>query len=312
MMDKNYKQFVDKLNAYIRKFYLYQLIRGLVLFLLLILVYYSFISILEYFSYFDPKIKLSIVVTTFILTAFIFVYFLLRPVVKLIGIGKRLTYYDVSSLLSKKYPEIKDRLINIIELANNSDELYSIDLKNASIDQKIDELKLFSFSDAIRFKDLKVIFGILLGVIIIFSSFFVSSPDFFTESSVRLIHFQQKFKKPTPFAFVLENSDLQLVTGESIELAVHCIGKEIPNLLYVNISGNSFLMKNDEGKFKYTIENVNSSLSVYFTDKKFVSEIYKITVLNKPFISSFSVNIQPPSYTNLSTEKVDNIGVLIF
>jgi len=309
-MDINYKQFVDKLNNYIRKFYLYQLIRGLILFVLLMVVYYSFITCLEYFNYFDPKIKFTIVLITFFLTAFIIVYFLFRPLIKLLGAGKRLTYYDVSSLLSIKYPEIKDKLINIIELANNSDSVYSIDLKNASIDQKIEELKIFRFSDAIRFKDLKIVFGIFLFVTIVFSSFFVASPDFFTESSVRLINFQQKFKKPAPFTFELENSSLEIVTGESIELTVHCNGKETPDLLYVNISGNSFLMSNSDGKFKYNIENVNSSLSVYFTDKKFVSEIYRITVLNKPFISSFTINIQPPSYTNLGVEKLQNIGDL--
>lgn len=309
-MDKKYKQFVEKLNNYIRKFYLYQLIRGLILFILLMVVYFSFITCLEYFSYFDPKIKFTIVLTTFFLTAFIIIIFLIRPLIKLLGVGKRLTYYDISSLLSKKYPEIKDKLINIIELANNSDSVYSIDLKNASIDQKIEELKIFRFSDAIRFKDLKIVFGIFLGVTIIFSTFFVSFPDFFTESSVRLIHFQQKFEKPAPFTFELENTDLEIVTGESIELTVHCNGKEIPDILYVYISGNSFLMANAEGKFKYTLENVNSSISVYFTDKKFVSKIYLINVLNKPFISSFSIIIQPPSYTNLSVEKLQNIGDL--
>ena len=85
------------------------------------------------------------------------------------GIGKRLTYYDVSLRLSKTYPDIKDKLINIVQLANETNSVYSIDLKKASIDQKIEELKIFSFTEAIRFKDLKLIFGIFAGIILIFS-----------------------------------------------------------------------------------------------------------------------------------------------
>lgn len=309
-MDKNFKQFVDKLNAYIRKYYLYQLIRGLILFILLMVVYYSFIAGLEYFNYFDPKIKLTIVISTVFLILFIFVYFLVIPLIKLTGKGKRLTYYDVSSLLSNTYPEIKDKLINIVELANETDLIYSNELKKASIDQKIEELNIFRFSDAIRYRDLKLVFGIFLSVVLIFSLFFVFSPNLFTESYVRLVHFNQKFAKPAPYTFELENTDLELITGESIELKLSCLGKNIPEMMYVNISGNNYLMKKDENQFEYIIENINSSISVYFTDNRFVSEIYRITVLNKPFIYSFSIYVQPPSYTNLITETFQNIGDL--
>lgn len=309
-MDKNYKQFVDKLNLYIRKFYLYQLVRGLILFVLLFVVYYSFISTLEYFNYFDPFIKLIIIGFSLLFTLIIFVYFLFIPLLKLFGIGKRLSYYDVSSQLSKSYPEIKDKLINIIELENESNSLYSIELKRASIDQKIDEIRVFKFTDSIRFKDLKVIFFSFLVVFTFFAVSLIVSPDYFKESSVRLIHFQQKFEKPAPFVFSLENENLEIVTGESIKLKLLCSGKDLPEMVYLNFGGNNYLMTKEDVLFTYTIENVNSSISFYFTDKKYVSELYRITVLNKPFISSFSVNVQPPSYTNLSSEVLHNIGDL--
>ena len=309
-MNKNYKQFVDKLNSYIRKFYLYQLIRGIILFILLILAYYSLVTTLEYFNYFNPNIKLLIVVVTLLITLTILIYFLVLPGIKLLGIGKRLTYYDVSSQLSGTYPEIKDKLINIIELESESNSIYSNELKRASIDQKIDELKIFSFSDSIKFKDLRIVFSLLVGVFILVFLSFIFYPDLFKESSIRLIHFQQKFEKPAPYIFELENKELEIVTGESIELKLRCSGKELPEMMYINFSGNNYLMTREDGLYKYTIENVNSSISFYFTDKKYVSEIYKVIVLNKPFISSFSVDIQPPSYTNLSSENIKNIGDL--
>ena len=309
-MDKNYKQFVDKLNAYIRKFYLYQLIRGLILFILIAVIYFSSITGLEYFSYFEPKVKLSILLFTIFLSFFIFSYFLFIPILKLVGIGKRISYYDVSLQLSQRYPEIKDKLINIIELANDTNLVYSGELKQASIDQKIEELKIFRFSEAIRYRDLKIAAGLFLSVMLVFGVIFIQLPDFFTESSVRLIHFQQKFEKPAPFTFQLENTDLEIVTGESIELKLRCKGREVPEMMYVNIGGNNFLMIKNGDLFSYTVENVNSSISIYFTDKKYISELYRITVLNKPFISSFTVEIQPPAYTNIGAETIQNIGDL--
>ncbi|MFY9152228.1 MAG: hypothetical protein WAO52_09450 [Prolixibacteraceae bacterium] len=309
-MDKNYKQFVNKLNAYIRKFYLYQLIRGFILFIVVTALYFSLISLLEYFSYFDPKVKLYIFILTILLTFFIFIYFLVVPILKLFGAGKRISYYDVSSLLSKTYPEIKDKLINVIELENETGSNYSYDLKKASIDQKIDELKIFQFSDAIKFKNLKVAFGVFLAVIIFLSVAFIEVPDVFTESSVRLVKFHQKFEKPAPFTFFLENTNLEIIGGESIELKLRCDGKEIPDAVFVNIGGSNFLMSREGNNFSYLIENLNSSISFYFTDKQYVSEIYRLNVLNKPFVSSFTVEITPPGYTNLASEILSNVGDL--
>lgn len=309
-MNESYKQFVDKLNSYIRKFYQYQLIRGFILFILLVLVYYSLISTLEYFSYFDPKVKLPIFIATVLLTLAVFVYFLFIPFIKLLGIGKRLSYYDVSSQLQHIYPEIRDRLINVIELAESSDSNYSSELQMASIDQKISELKVFHFNDAIRFKDLKLVFSLLIGIIFLFFVLFTVSPEIYTESTVRLIHFQQQFEKPAPYIFKLLNDDLEIVIGESVDIKLHCEGKEIPEIMYVDISGNLFLMKNEGDFFSYRIENVNSPLNLFFTDKKYVSDIYKIKVINKPFISSFKVEIIPPAYTNLNKEVFQNIGDL--
>jgi hypothetical protein len=226
------------------------------------------------------------------------------------GLGKRLSYYDVSAQLKQTYPEIKDKLINIVELENETDSIYSIELKRASIDQKIEELKLFRFTEAIKFKDLKIAFAAFLGVLFLFVAAFSFSPDLFRESSVRLVHFQEKFVKPAPFTFQLENTRLEIVTGESLELNLRCTGKEIPETMFINVSGNNFLMTKADSLFKYTLENVNSSVSFYFTDKKYISEMYKLTVLNKPFISSFSVQVLPPVYTNLPGETVQNIGDL--
>ena len=307
-MDNNYKQFVDKLNRYIQKFYLYQLIRGLMLFVLLLVIYFSCIALLEYFNYFNPKVKISIAVTSILLTLGIGILFIILPLIKLLGLGKLLNFYDVSILLNKRFPEIKDRLINILELSNGSDKHYSEELINASINQKIDELKIFSFSDAIRLKDLKHVFFIFLGIILIFTFSFFSFPDIFRDSSVRLIRYQQQFAKPAPFTFHLLTSDLEVITGESVDIELKCEGKEVPQIMYINIAGDDFLMTREKDTFNYTIENVNSSFSIYFTDKKYISQEYQITVINKPFISGFSVTVTPPSYTGLSPETLHNIG----
>jgi hypothetical protein len=307
-MEKSYKQFVEKLNAYIRKFYFYQLIRGLLLFLVLFVCYYILISFLEYINYFNPGFKLVIILFTVFFTLLIFHYFVFLPLIKLFGIGKRVTYADISARLSLAFPDIADKLINIVELHNESNLNYSSDLVQASIEQKISELRIYQFSDSIRFKDLRKIALLFLGVILVVVATFIEFPDFYRQTSVRLIHYTQKFDKPAPYFFKLENPKLEFISGESVELKLHCIGKNLPEMMYINIGGNNFLMNRKGDFYYYTIDNLNSSISIFFTDKVYISDFYNISVINKPFISSFELVIQPPAYTNLPIEKLQSIG----
>lgn len=307
-MEKSYKQFVEKLNAYSRKFYFYQLIRGLLLFLVLFICYYILISFLEYINYFNPGFKLVIIIFTVFFTLLVFYYFVLLPLIKLFGIGKRVTYTDISVRLSLAFPDISDKLINIVELHNESNLNYSSDLVEASIEQKISELRIYQFSDSIRFKDLRKITLLFLGVFFVVVATFIEFPDFYRQTSVRLIHYTQKFDKPAPYFFKLENPKLEFISGESVELKLHCIGKNLPDMMYVNIGGNNFLMNRKGDFYYYTIDNLNSSISIFFTDKVYISDFYNISVINKPFISSFELVIQPPAYTNLPIEKLQSIG----
>lgn len=309
-MDKNYKQFVDKLNQYVRKFYFYQLVRGALLFGILFIVYSALLFLLEYFNYFEPNIKLIIISLTVFFTVIILIYYIVIPLSKLLGLEKRIDYFEISEKLKFSFPGIKDKLVNIIELEKESDGAYSDSLRKASIDQKINELSIFSFTDSIRFKDLRVIALSFIVVFIAICATFLFSPDYFTESSVRLLHFQQKFEKPAPFKFSLINSDLEIVSGESLEIKVGCDGTQIPDMVYISFGGNSYLMKSESGVFTYTIENINSSFSFYFTDKKYLSAVYTLSVLNKPFVSAFKVTVKAPNYTNIDTEVLNNIGDL--
>jgi hypothetical protein len=309
-MSENYKQFVDKLNDYIRKYYFYQLIRGLILFVILGSLYFSVVALLEFFNYFEPGIKLVIVVTTVFLFVIVFFLFVLKPVFRLLGLGKRISYYDVSTRLSSVFPEIKDKLVNILELENEKSSVYSIDLRKASIEQKINELKIYRFNDSIKFSDLKKIFFVFLLVIVGLVITSLEFPEYYKDSSVRLVHFQQKFSKPAPFSFNLEDLKARVVSGETVELKLHCVGKQLPEMMYVNLGGNNFLMKKKDDYYFYSVENLNRSISVFFHDKKYYSDVYKIEVVNKPFISSFDVEVNPPSYTNLNKETLKNIGDL--
>jgi hypothetical protein len=133
----------------------------------------------------------------------------------------------------------------------------------------------------------------------------------FTESTQRIIHYNTEFVKPAPYTFSLINTSLNAKKGESFTFKMMCEGDEIPQMVYINIEGNNYLMKGiADGNFEFEMASVINPVTFYFTDLKYNSKEYNLLLLPKPGITSFSVNIFPPAYTGLQNLFFNNIGDL--
>lgn len=308
-MTKSYKHLVDKLNSYIRKYNFYQMIKGLILFIVLVISYIFLISLIEYFSYMSSAVRSVLFYFTIFLFTVIGVFYFVIPLFRLLGLLKTMNYERAADIISARFTGIEDRLLNIIELAKLEKEAEQ-SLVWASIDQKIDQIKLFDFSKAVSFRKLKKSVSVLfaLGAFGVILSMVV--PGIFTEASKRLLAYEQTFVKPAPYSFVLVNDSLLVKRGDRLTLSVKCQGRQIPDVLYVNIGGSDYLMNKQENLFSYEFEHINSGFSVYFTDLDYQSERYLVEVLAAPVILDYTVTIVPPSYTGFDTRKERMLGDL--
>ena len=224
---------------------------------------------------------------------------------------KTISERESSKIINNEFPEIKDKLENVFELSKIDKDIYSYDIIIASIDQKIQQLKVFDFNLAIKFKNIKAILFYLLLSFVITSVLYISNKRIFTESNNRIVHFNKEFVKPAPFIFMLENENLNVKKGEAISLKLVCTGEELPDIVYINIEGNNYLMKSmANGQFEYEINSVIRDLKFYFTDLKYKSESNIVKMLPKPGISGFEIKVTPPSYTGLETTELINSGDL--
>ncbi|GAB1451440.1 hypothetical protein MASR2M47_14960 [Draconibacterium sp.] len=88
-------------------------------------------------------------------------------------------------------------------------------------------------------------------------------------------------------------------------------GNELPEIVYINIEGNNYLMKTaSAGVFEFEMVSVINPVQFHFTDLKYDSEKYGLKLLPKPGITQFKTTILPPAYTGLQTQVLDNIGDL--
>ena len=310
-MTENFNILVHKLNSFKMRYYLYQLLKGLILTFFFLLLLFVMFSLVEYFVYLSSGYRKLIFYGFTIFSGLLFIQFIGVPLLKLLHILKPIDTKSASLIIQKNFNGIKDKLLNIIELSTISNHEYSNEIVLASIDQKIEELKIFDFKEAVQFKNLRSVFVYFLVSILITLTLFLFNRSFFTESTQRIIHYNTEFVKPAPYTFQLLNSSLQAKKGESFTFKLKCEGNEIPQQVYINMEGNNYLMKNiSSGEFEFEITSLINPVSFYFTDLKHNSNRYFLNLLPKPGITSFKVDVFPPVYTGLPSLTMNNIGDL--
>jgi len=308
-MTKNFDILVNKLNTFRFKYYSKQLLKGLVITIGLLLLLFVAFSVSEYFVYFSSEIR-KFAFYGFILFSFLLIVsFVGIPLLHLLNILKPISLKSTTLLIQKHFGTIQDKLLNIIELSEYNSNQSSADLVLASIDQKIDELKVFDFNEAINYKNVKLISFYLLASVLVSAGIYTANKNIFTDSANRIIHYNQLFEKPAPFTFHIENKDLKVKKGDALTIQVSAQGDEIPQIVYINIDGNNYLMKNSsEGVFQFEMASVINPVQFYFTDLKYRSDSYKLQLLPKPGINSFTTEIKPPVYTSLQNQLFNNLG----
>ena len=310
-MTESFNILVNKLNSFKRKYYSYKLLKGFVITLFFLLAVYTAFSIVEYFVYLSVDVRKVIFFGFLIFALLLVLQFIGIPLLKLLHVLKPLDLKSTSVLIQKHFSEIEDKLLNIIELANFNDDRYSNEIILASIDQKIDDLKLFNFNDAVEYKNIRTIGIYLLVSVLVSLGIWVINKNIFTESTNRLVHYNTTFVKPAPFTFQLTNTKLQAKKGDSFTIKVKTDGDEIPQIVYLNISGNNYLMKNrGSGVFEFEMASVINPVQFYFTDLKYKSQVYNLLLLPKPGITQFTTSVKPPRYTGIQNRVFENIGDL--
>ena len=310
-MTKNFDILVNKLNTFKIKYYSYRLIKGFVLTFGALLLVYTLFSITEYFVYFSSEVR-KLVFFGFMFFALLMVLrFIALPILHLLNILKPISLKSTTLIIQSHFSSIQDKLLNIIELSEYHNVDSSNELVLASIDQKIDELKVFDFNEAISYRNLRLISLYFLVSILITAGLFVANKNIFTESANRILHYNQEFIKPAPFTFILKNKQLKAKKGDTYLIQVITEGDELPQIVYINIDGNNYLMKNNSnGLFEFEMASVINPVQFYFTDMKYKSGVFKLELLPKPGINSFTTEIHPPVYTSLQNQVFENLGDL--
>lgn len=308
IMSNNFSIIESKLNKFQNKFNLDCLIKGLIIFILALIIPSVILLLFESALYIGVSVKRILIYSFLFYSVGIFIYWVALPFLRYLSVFSFLNKERANKIIVNHFPDIKDHLWNVIELQKTNSENYSDELLLASINQKIDEIKHFNFSDAVQlkgsFKKFILIVGLFIGLLLMV----VLIPGISKGPATRLVYFNQSFFRPSPYTYTVLNDSLKIGKGENITLKVKVSSKELMNDLYINIAGNQFRMNRDSSSFfSYEFINLNQSVHFDFVMNQYHSDQYHIEVLPKPILETFKVSIEKPNYTHLGNETFENL-----
>ena len=309
MMEKRNENILfDKLNRFISKYYKNKILKGLIFLVSTLLFFLLLFSVLEYLSRFNSSSRALLFWLYIGINSTIFIWFILIPILNLFRLGKALNYTDAAKIIGKFFSEIDDKILNILQLNEISDS--DSGLINASIDQKTDEISIFSFRSVVSFNEnKKYLKWILIPLLIILVFIFSGNGQLITEGSARIINHNTEYIPAAPFSFIINNNDLSCLQFEDFNLEVSLSGEKLPSNVLIEIDNNKFsLVKDNITDFHFLLKNVNKDIEFKLFADGFYSNTYTLRSLLKPSVINFSTFLDYPKYTNMPDENIENIG----
>ena len=308
----NYQLLIEKLDQFIRKYYVNQLIRGSLYSLALMLVLFLGLNFLEYHYYFKPGVRLGLFWSFVGVSAVALTGWVLIPLMHYFRLGQLISHEKAASIIGDHFTDVKDKLLNVLQLRSQADSALSRDLILASINQKSDEIKPIPFQSAIDLSQNRRYMRYVLPPLLLLIVLLFAAPSLITDSTKRLVKYNSEFERPAPFSFVLENKNLEVVQYGEFPLTVKVEGDVLPNEVFINVDNIQYrLQKEDNSTFTYRFSNVAKDTDFKFFSSGIESKDYTLAVLKKPNITGFEVKLNYPDYTGRRDEAMKSIGDLV-
>jgi hypothetical protein len=239
------------------------------------------------------------------------IVWIIIPLLKMSRLGKTISHEQAATIIGRHFPEISDKLLNILQLHGQSSNHSSRELIAASIEQKSKEISVVPITRAIDLSRNKRYIPYLLPPVIIAIIIMVVAPNIFSEASQRLLQPTKTFEKPAPFKFIIDEKQLLAVRNADLTINVSIEGDAIPEEVMISTGKDQMPMQpTGKNKFRYIFRNVTEPITFRFFAAGFYSHEYTVKVAQKPVLKAFKVEIDYPAYTLRKDEVRNSLGDL--
>lgn len=309
----SYSRILDKLHHFVRRYYQAAIIRGLVISGIGTITLWFFLFLLEYFLFLPGIFRFYFLILGCLLPVICIAGFVIPALFALLNIRQGLSRSQAAELITSHFTEIRDRLVNILQLGQNVETNEDLSLIFAAIDQKAKEIDPYDFKQVITIKPPKWLVRSVIFILLVIVTAVYLRPGILMQSPGRVFNYDKFYERPAPFSFVLLSDSLEVYQGRDFLVKVKIEGEVLPSEVRLVTSKGIFLMTrtNEPDLFEFRLKELLFDATFHFTAAGIVSDEYKLKVRQLPGINFFRVTVSFPGYLNRLPEIVEGTGDLI-
>jgi len=308
----SYQQLIEKLDQFIRKYYVNKLIKGTLYTIGAVLGLFLLMNILEYYFYFGTGVRTAFYYGFIASIVMASAYWVVTPLIGYFRLGKTISHEDAAEIIGNHFGDVKDKLINVLQLKKQGVNLPNMDLVEASIEQKTNAIKLVPFKSAIDLSNNKQYLRYALPPFLLLIFILFAAPSIIREGTNRIVNADKYFAKAAPFSYLVDEQKLQVVQFQDYELKVQIEGSTLPNEVFATIDNFEYQMqKLSPNTFSYTFKNVQKDIAFFLNSGTVRSIPYTLEVLKKPNLSNLNIQLVYPSYLGRTNETLNSTGDVV-
>jgi hypothetical protein len=307
-MDSGIERVQQNIRNFKKRYYLDLLIRGLLLSLFILLSYYVLAVLLEHVLWLGTAFRFLLLVL-FIGIATYCVFIFLKEPIRFWIAGRSMADEQSARLIGSYFPGIADRLVNFIQLTTLGKKS---ELAYASVRKRALEFEPVSFASVIDLKrNVQYARYLLLPALVVVTIVFINR-SILTQSTHRLIHFNEKFSPQAPFDFVFDNRGWTGFMNEDFTVKLRLRGDAIPESAYLTTGNQRIKMERAgvAGEFSYTFEKLQESKTFQIEAAGYYSAAQDISLSFRPELTQLQMLLEFPSYIQRKNESLTNAGSL--
>ena len=310
-MNSYFENIVNRLQQTNRKKNFIVSINGALKFLFLAAIAVIILSLLEAVFNFGSVVRTVFISVLLLAALLILIKYILIPLFKNLSPFSNFDLDETAKQVGEKYPEVKDELLNAVQLIENKSHDYSSDLIEAAFQKVYEKTKQLKFTDTVSFTNfnlLKLSSASLVVVILV-----LLSVPFLNEAFSRVLNYDKEFIEPPKYVLEVEPGNIDITKGEDVKVIVKSTTDLPPSLNLMTKSVEQAAYESTElqpdsiGEFTLSLKSLNSSTRYYAEVEDVKTQVFEINVIDRPIVRKFELKITPPAYTNLQTQlQVDN------
>jgi len=117
-MENSYGTLLSQIDAFIRKYYKNELIKGSLLFGIILLFSFLLTTSIEFVGRFGSITRGILLASFILLNVIVLLKYFFIPLARIYSFGRKINHFQAAEIIGKFFPEISDRLKNTLQLNN--------------------------------------------------------------------------------------------------------------------------------------------------------------------------------------------------